>query len=237
MKFVLPVVAIALLCSCAGLYHANPTEKIYSASEVKVDYFEEWGLFRTTGYGVVSKKAGRFVASDSSFEKVCRDIHSRSDVARFVLNERLDVLTIECYYQPLYPINTDGFIDNLVGSMLLNYHYVWVKNDSAYRILYGGDSVQIVAGTYYKHRMVCAEKDRDRCVFDKDFEKKRDRMYYGGPFYEISLPATGAVRSLTIRTDPKDLEGYKPLKLDPSILPFESPGYKRLREYEEALSR
>ena len=48
-----------------------------------------------------------------------------------------------------------------------------------------------------------------------DFEKKRDRMYYGGPFYEISLPATGAVRSLTIRTDPKDLEGYKPLKLDP----------------------
>ena len=237
MKFVLSVVAIALLCSCAGLYHANPTEKIYSASEVKVDYFEEWGLFRTTGYGVVSKRTGTFVPSDSSFEKVCDDIVGESDVARFVLNERLDVLTIECYYQPLYPINTDGFIDNLVGSMLLNYHYVWVKNDSAYRILYGGDSVQIVAGTYYKHRMVCAEKDRDRCVFDKDFEKKRDRMYYGGPFYEISLPATGAVRSLTIRTDPKDLEGYKPLKLDPSILPLESPGYKRLREYEEALSR
>ena len=62
-------------------------------------------------------------------------------------------------------------------------------------------------------------------------------MYYDGPFYEISLPATGAVRSLTIRTNPKDLEGYKPLKLDPSFLPLESPGYKKLREQEEALSR
>ena len=38
-------------------------------------------------------------------------------------------------------------------------------------------------------------------------------------------------------TDPRDIEGYKPLKLDPSILPLESPGYKRLREQEEALGR
>ena len=121
--------------------------------------------------------------------------------------------------------------------MLPNYRKLWVKKDSVYRILYSGDSAQVVAGTYCNHRMICAEKDRNKCVFDKDFEKKRDRMYYGGPFYEISLPATGAVRSLTIRTNPKDLEGYKPLKLDPSILPLESPGYKKLREYEEALSR
>ena len=237
MKFVLSVVAIALLCSCAGLYHANPTEKIYSASEVKVDYFEEWGLFRTTGYGVVSKRTGTFVPSDSSFEKVCDDIVGESDVARFVLDKSTGTLTVECFYQPLEPVNADGFVDVLVRSMLHNYRNVWVKNDSAYRILYGGYSAQVVAGTYYNHRMVCAEKDRNKCVFDKDFEKKRDRIYYGGPFYEISLPATGAVRSLTVRTNPKDLKGYKPLKLDPAILPLESPGYKKLREQEEALSR
>ncbi len=237
MKFILPVIAFFLLCSCAGLFYTNPEEQIYGASEVKVDFFEEWGLFRITGYGVVSKRAGTFVPGDSSFEKVCRDIHSSSDVARFVLNDRLDVLMIECYYQPPYPINTDRFIDIFVGKMLPNYRKLWVKKDSVYRILYSGDSAQVVAGTYYNHRMICAEKDRNKCVFDKDFEKKRDRMYYGGPFYEISLPATGAVRSLTIRTNPKDLEGYKPLKLDPSILPFESPGYKKLREYEESLRK
>ena len=72
-------------------------------------------------------------------------------------------------------------------------------------------------------------------MFDGDFEQTD--IFFEGPFYEISLPATGRKRSLTIRTDPKDLEGYKPLKLDPSILPLESPGYKKLREQEEALSR
>ena len=237
MKFILPVIAFFLLCSCAGLFYTDPTEKIYSASEVKVDYFEEWGLLRTTGYGVVSKGSGSFVASDSSFEKVCHDIYSNADVARFVLDKRTGTLMVECFYQPLVLVNTDWSIDNLVESMLPNHNHVWVKKDSVYRILYSGDSAQVVAGTYYNHRMICAEKDRNKCVFDKDFEKKRDRMYYGGPFYEISLPATGAVRSLTIRTNPKDLEGYKPLKLDPSILPLESPGYKKLREQEEALSR
>ena len=45
------------------------------------------------------------------------------------------------------------------------------------------------------------------------------------------------VYSLTIHADPKDLEGYKPLKLDPAILPLESPGYKRLREYEMSLGK
>lgn len=237
MKFILPVIAFFLLCSCAGLFYTNPEEQIYGASEVKVDFFEEWGLFRITGYGVVSKRAGTFVPGDSSFEKVCRDIHSSSDVARFVLNDRLDVLMIECYYQPPYPINTDWSIDNLVESMLPNHNHVWVKNDSLYHVLYGGDSVHIISGVYYNHKKVCAEKEPENCIFDADFEKIKNDIYFDGPFYEISLPATGAVRSLTIRTNPKDLEGYKPLKLDPSILPLESPSYKKLREQEEALSR
>ena len=46
-------------------------------------------------------------------------------------------------------------------------------------------------------------------MFDGDFEQTD--IFFEGPFYEISLPATGRKRSLTIRTDPKDLEGYKPL--------------------------
>ena len=238
MKFILPVIAVLLLCSCAGRFYTNPTEKIYGASEVKVEYFEEWGLFRTTGYGVVSSSPESFDPSDFSFEEVCRDIHSNADFARLVLDERTETLMIECFYQPLEPVNTDRFIDDLVESMLLNSHYVWVKNDSAYRILYSGDSVHVVAGTYYNHKMVCAMKDRDRCFFDKDFEELRYRMpYRGGPFYEISLPATGAVRSLSILVNPSDLKGYEPLKLDPSILPLESPGYKKLREYEESLGK
>ena len=81
MKFVLLVIAFLLLCSCAGRFYTNPTEKIYGVSEVKVEYFEEWGLFRTTGYGVVSNSPESFDPSDFSFEEVCLDIHSKADFA------------------------------------------------------------------------------------------------------------------------------------------------------------
>ena len=74
MKFVLSVVAVVLLCSCAGLYHANSTEKIYSASEVKVDYFEEWGLIRSTGYEVVIKGREKIDSSEFFFKKVCGNL-------------------------------------------------------------------------------------------------------------------------------------------------------------------
>ena len=55
--------------------------------------------------------------------------------------------------------------------------------------------------------------------------------------YEIAIPLEEPILSLTIRTNPNDLEGYKPLQLDSSILPLESPGYKKLREYEEFLAK
>ena len=58
-----------------------------------------------------------------------------------------------------------------------------------------------------------------------------------GLIYEFDIPLNEQVISLTVRTDPKDIEGYEPLKLDPSILPLESPGYKKLREQEETLSK
>ncbi|MBO7551889.1 MAG: hypothetical protein J6T62_10280 [Fibrobacter sp.] len=237
MKFVLSVVAIALLCSCAGLFYVNPTEKIYSASEVKVDYFEEWGLIRSTGYEVVIKGREKIDSSEFFFKKVCGNLFGHPGnlfASRLAANDTNTF--VECFYRSKEPINTDDFV-NWFDAIKLNHINVLAHNDSLYHVLYGGDSIQVVSGAYYNHKKVCAEKDRDKCVFDKDFEKKRDRIHYGGPFYEISLPATGAVRSLTVRTNPKDLKGYKPLKIDPAILPLESPGYKKLREQEESLGK
>ena len=72
-------------------------------------------------------------------------------------------------------------------------------------------------------------------MFDSDFEKKKDEIYFDGPFYEISLPTKGRVRSLKILKVFKNSSAYEHLKLDPSILPLESPGYKKLREKENAL--
>ena len=57
-----------------------------------------------------------------------------------------------------------------------------------------------------------------------------------GPIYEFYLPLNKSYYSFVVRTNPKDLKG-KLLKLDPSILPLESPGYKKLREQTESLAK
>lgn len=55
--------------------------------------------------------------------------------------------------------------------------------------------------------------------------------------HKLSFSSAEPHHTIIIKKAEKDLSGYKPLKLDPSILPLESPGYRRLREQEEALSR
>ena len=78
---------------------------------------------------------------------------------------------------------------------------------------------------------------KKKCTFDSDFEEMKNEIYFEGPFYEISLPTKGRIRSLMIQKIFNNSSAYKPLKLDPSILPLESPGYKKLREQEKMLSK
>jgi len=51
----------------------------------------------------------------------------------------------------------------------------------------------------------------------------------------ISFSSTEPRHTIILKKKESDLRGYEPLKLDPSILPLESPGYKKLREKENAL--
>ena len=46
--------------------------------------------------------------------------------------------------------------------------------------------------------------------------------------YEIAITLEEPILSLTIRTNPNDFEGYKPLQLDSSILLLEPLGKKCL---------
>ena len=59
----------------------------------------------------------------------------------------------------------------------------------------------------------------------------------GTDLHVISFSSTEPRHTIILKKKESDLRGYKPLKLDPSILPLESPGYKKLREQEEALSK
>ena len=96
-------------------------------------------------------------------------------------------------------------------------------------MLYYGDSL-LVTGNGIRHSKL---DSHDKNALEKKVKKKMGcRDTCDGSVYEIAFPLNEPIFSLTVRTDPKDFKGYKPLKLDPSILPLESPGYKKRREQD-----
>ena len=223
-----------LLISCAS--HIKGNFK-YSIESKKIDYFEEWGILRLTGRNVLSNASKDFSAADVGLENLCNTIFETMGFygGRLYLDDSTGKVSIECLSQ-VPPIKSKFSEKSLFGRMLTN-KFISAKDDSLYYILYGGNEMRLQSGADIHQRLVCQEERIDSCPLDKKFEKKRDNIYFKGPFYELSIPANRPFFSITELTNPKDLEGYKPLKLDPSILPLESPGYKKLREQEEALGR
>lgn len=59
----------------------------------------------------------------------------------------------------------------------------------------------------------------------------------GANLHMISFSSTESRHIIILKKNESDLRGYKPLKLDPAILPLESPGYKKLREYKVSLGK
>jgi hypothetical protein len=125
---------------------------------------------------------------------------------------------------------TPSTLENVM-SAAFGRNMVLDTTDVYVRVFYAGDSLLIEPGLVQNHKRL-----KQNYIAVKD-EQGRIRETMQGLIYEFDIPLNEQVISLTVRTDPKDIEGYKPLKLDPSILPLESPGYKKLREQEETLSK
>lgn len=243
MRIICLIFFVILLNSCfvqtQGDYYADYFGRYYHADVIKTDYFEEWGLIRSTGYDISKKWNKSVELNDTTIVKACRGIfgaYMDFVVGRVFKDDSSGKLTIECFEQPNAPVNSTDFV-NVLMSRFLKYSNKWVLKDSVFHVLYGGDSIQIVSGEYSNHRMICAEKDVEKCTFEGDFENWQNDIFFEGPFYEITLPATGRVRSFTVLNYPKNTSAYDPLNVDESLLPLESPGYKKLREQEEKLSR
>lgn len=236
-KIVIFLLLILLLIGCAILPRYGVYMSSFSAEMITTDYFEEWGLIRSTAHGVVVKKNGLFEPTDSSFNNACVELFGGTNfyAGRIYQDEASGKMTMECFTQFSVPASSGTLINQLMNKFLSRTANVWIQKDSVYHVLYGGDSLQVVSGAFSNHKKVCSEKESAKCVFNDDFEKKKEEMYFDGPFYEISLPAIGRVRSLTISRNQETIKYYSPLKLATSILPLESPGYKKLREYEESL--
>lgn len=234
MKKILLFATTVLLISCASHMYGNLRFRVESE---KVDYYDEWGLFKFTGQNVLSNASGDVSAEDVSPEKLCKEFLGDISFygAKLYLNDSTLRVSVECLFM-LAPVKSQLSIGMWLDRMLFQ-KYIWVKKDSLYYVLYGGNKMLLQSEEILHHRLICQEKKIDLCPLDERFEQRRDNIYFRGPFYGLTIPVNRSFYSITKFTDPKDLEGYKPLKLDPSILPLESPGYKKLREQEEALGR
>lgn len=103
-------------------------------------------------------------------------------------------------------------------------------------LVYCGDSLHVVDGSFVRHKRI------DSKSFDEYKKKSTESFHldqYGNDcsemLYEIVFSRDSSIFSLVAETYPTDYKGYKPLRLDPSILPLESPGYKKLLEQEASL--
>lgn len=141
----------------------------------------------------------------------------------FASDEKTDVVDAECLYEQ----NESNMI-GLMSVFFDNSFFVEEKDDCLL-VRYIGDSLHIESSNMYGHK-----KLKEKYVVTKDNEGKTKKVE-SGSIYEFYLKTNSFVYSVTFYTSLEKLREYKPLRLDPSILPLESPGYKKLREQEEAL--
>lgn len=187
--------------------------------KVTVKYFWEFGIVKIAGSDL-------YVKNDNQDEKIENAIKRGTfcknyfDAARKFISERiyLDSLgeqTFECVFaiKEYSEIRRRYLLD--ITNVLRLQDMDALVSDSSYIFLYRGDSLQIFSPELQSHNSI------------------KDSVY----LYRFELKKNPIVTSYSAEKTSSQFEGYKPLKLDPSILPLESPGYKKLREYEETLSR
>ena len=78
MRIICLIFFAILLNSCfvqpQGAYYADYFGIYFHADVVKTDYFEEWGLIRSTGYGISKKWNKSVELNDTTIVKACRGI-------------------------------------------------------------------------------------------------------------------------------------------------------------------
>lgn len=143
----------------------------------------------------------------------------------FVPDSEKIFLSAECIYNMRGLSSLEGVLQNaLMRQVEMD------TIDERIRVFYTGDSLLIESGQVENHRRI---KQNYLALTD---DKGSLETVMKAPIYEFYLPLKKPYYSFAVRTNPKNIKG-EPLKLDPSILPLESPGYKKLREQEQALRR
>lgn len=100
--------------------------------------------------------------------------------------------------------------------------------DSSYRVLYFGDSLDVESDQILNHRAV-------ETTLKFTEAGRGDTIVEQRPAHEFYLSKSVPVYTISFKTKPEKLKGYKPLKIDSNLFPLESPKYRALKAYEKAL--
>jgi hypothetical protein len=245
MRKIIALMFILLFCGCAKkpvsgewLHSRLSSEEPFLIPEKQtIDVYAEWNMLRLVCsslrmIGNIDKEALVYSFGQASRNKdglynpsFCLQRSVLLGEKLFDSNQNHEGLDAECVYE-MTPLTLGNVMSAVFGRNI-----VLDTTDENVRVFYAGDSLLIEHGQVRNHKRI-----KQNYLAVKD-EQGRIRETLQGRIYEFDIPLNEPVFSLTVRTDSKDFKGYKPLKLDSSILPLESPGYKKLREQEKSFGR
>lgn len=182
-------------------------------------YYWEFGIAKIVGTGLYVKNDGQNKKIEAAIkhEMFCRSYVNRGEkfISERIYLDSLGEQTFECIFsiKQYFEVQRPSLLSRSYTLRLENMNVS--VSDSSYVFLYRGDSLQISSPELLSYNSI------------------KDSVY----LYKFELKKNPIVMSYSAEKTSSQFEGYKPLKLDPSILPLESPGYKKLREYEESLAK
>jgi len=244
--FMIFVFSVAFFSSCSNApqylydssvsYNENP---IIIPRAIKVEYFSIKGALRVDAF-LPQMQRGKSIDStlqmfeQDEFCKTEYSISGRNEILN--LGERFfrqgDSLVLQCiYYAPYLSTTTPAVnLRSILRNIFMRRTEVF-DEDSAYRVIYWGDSLGLKSDQVYNHQVTT-----QILKFHTEYNY-RDTIYETRQVHEFYLRKSDPVYSISFRTNPEKLKGYKPLKIDPSLLPLESPKYKALKASEEKLRK
>ena len=229
MSKLLAILLTFLLLSCYSgngrdfLYGSGGSEAledVLNSEYVQLDIYMDVGLvkFQSKHLYALSGAPQESIVDAVQADRLCGRTGPYRDLAWIGCKIEMDeiessTLNSSCllFVDHFYLEKNSSFIETL-EHLFRGRKFEITRDESWYNILYSGSELE-VTGTSLNMRNE------------------------GTDLHVISFSSTEPRHTIILKKKESDLRGYKPLKLDPSILPLESPGYKKLREQEEALSK
>lgn len=190
-------------------------ENILNSEYVQLDFYLDQGFVRATaGHLYKLKRAPdepiiEALLSDSLCGGAFQD-NWIGCVIEQGSNDSAFLNSICLLYVDFLYLDQSYAFQEVVKNMFPKREFEISRDDSVYKITYSGTELKVDGSSIKKFKTADGK-------------------------HVISFSTQVPRYTIVFKKEPSDLKGYKPLRLDPSILPLESPGYKKLREQEEAL--